>query len=286
MTEIPEHLLKRSRAAKGKGDDAPSAAVTPAASSAPAAAAPAASGPPAVAAAAAAIPKDAAPEPAKPEPHYIQAAKARKKMPIWAFMIVLALPIWAISFAGTMQEVEVEDELFIESAALYTSSGCAGCHGAGGGGGTGYQLSGGEVIKTFPAPIDMMVHVARGSAAIGGEQYGDPNREGGARIAGNRGNMPAQIGALTELELELVIFHERTALGGEEFTSAAYLEWMEHLRERIEEGDEHEIEIDKLLACADPAQTPGATGEGLFDDEGNNICAGPHFEAGEEIAAG
>ena len=285
MTEIPEHLLKRSRAAKGKGDDAPSTAVTPAASSA-AAAAPAAAGPPAVAAAAAAISPDPAPAAAAPEPHYIQAAKTRKKMPVWAFCIVLALPIWAISFAGTMQEVEVEDELFIESVALYSSSGCAGCHGAGGGGGTGYQLSDGEVIKTFPSPIDMMVHVARGSSAIGGEQYGNPDREGGARVAGDRGNMPAQIGALTQLELELVIFHERTALGGEEYTSEAYLEWMESMRERIEEGDEHEIEIDKLLACADPASSPGATGEGLVGDDGENLCPGPHAEEGEEVAAG
>jgi mono/diheme cytochrome c family protein len=288
VTEIPEHLLKRSRAAKGKpdGDDAPASTSVEAAGAAPAAAAPA--GPPALAKAAASISPDAAPAPAAPEPAYIQAAKQRKKLPLWAFFILGFVPLWAISFAGTMQQPEVADPLFEEAALVYAQTGgCAGCHGAGGGGGVGYAFTNGEVMATFPEAIDQMVHVARGSAAILGEQYGDPNRPGGAHVSGARGRgaMPAMAGVLTMAELELVIFHERAVLGGEDMSSAAYQEWMEHLREAAEEpspliGDE---EIDMLLACANPEYTPGATGIGL---EGDEKCPGPELAGAEEVAAG
>ena len=98
MTEIPEHLLKRSRerrSAIGQGGDAADApSDATATSNAPAttpvattpAAAPAASGPPARTAA----PAPAAPPPPKPDPVYVQAAKQRRKIPFWA-MATLSL---------------------------------------------------------------------------------------------------------------------------------------------------------------------------------------------------
>ncbi len=283
MTEIPEHLLKRSRAAKGKGDEGASSdstAVTPAAAAA--SAAPAAAGPPAVAAAAAAIPADKpAPAPA-PEPHYIEAAKARRRIPAWVLPLVGALPIWAIAFAGTMQQPEVEDPLFTGAEAIYAEAGCAGCHGGGGGGGVGYQLSDGNVWETFPDPVDQMVHIVRGSSAINGEAYG-AERSDGQRVAGASGNNMPAFGELTMLELELVVFHERAVLSGEDTSSAAYQEWMEHLRELEEEGDETPVDFDLLLACANPDYTPGATGVGAPDED--HPCPGPHAE-GEEVAAG
>ncbi len=267
LTEIPEHLLKRSRAAKGggggsDGGTASSSAVEPAA----AAASPVATGPAALAAASAAVPADKPAPAAPPEPHYIRAAKARKKMPMWAMGLVAALPVWALSYAGTMQQQEVEDLLFVDAEIAYTQTGgCAGCHGAGGGGGTGYQLSGGEVLATFPDAVDMMVHVARGSAAIQGEPYGDPARPGGQHVSGarNQGAMPAQLNALTQVELEMVIFHERAILSGEDTSSPAYEEWMNSMRERLEAGDEPAaIDLEFLLSCASPEYTPGATGGG------------------------
>ncbi len=294
MTEIPEHLLKRSRAAKGKSDpdegggEAPSAAVE-----STAAAAPAPSGPPAMAAAAAAISPDPEPAAAPPEPHYIQAANARKKLPLWAFLLVGALPLWAISFAGTMQQPEVEDVLFIDAELAYTQTGgCAGCHGAAGGGGTGYAFTDGEVLASFPQVIDQMAHVARGSTAIDGQQYGDPNRPGGARVSGARGAgaMPAQLNVLTLNELEMVIFHERAVLGGEDTESEAYQEWMEHMREAAESGDATPLDdaaLELILRCADPVMTPGGGGEVVTDGAGNNICPGPHVDGGgEELAGG
>ena len=90
--------------------------------------------------------------------------------------------------------------------------------------------------------------------------------------------MPAQIGGLTQIELELVIFHERAILGGEDTSSAAYQEWIDEMRERLEAGESTAIEIEDLLACADPAMTPGAT-------SGGEDCPGPGG-GGEEVAAG
>ncbi len=289
MTEIPEHLLKRSRAAKGKPDEAAPAAAVEASGEKPAA--PVAAGPPALAKAAASISADPAPAAAAPVPHYIAAANARRRLPVWAFFILGFLPLWAISFAGTMQQPEVEDPLFTEAALVYTQTGgCSGCHGAGGGGGVGYKFSDGEIIKSFPNAIDQMVHVARGSAAILDEQYGNPDREGGARISGARANgaMPAMTGVLTLSELELVIFHERAVLGGEDTTSPEYVEWIDHLRESAEAGGGSPLsdaDLELLLKCADPVMTPGATGEGSTGDDGESNCPGPKAAASNEAAS-
>ncbi len=286
MTEIPEHLLKRSKAAKsGKsGDGGGAESAAPAESSAPVAASAAA---PAAAAPAANLPNlDPPAPPPKPVPAYVQAAQARKKIPVWVLPVIAALPIWALSFAGTMQQPESEDILLIDAELVYGS--CAGCHGGNGGGGIGYAFSDGEILATFPEAIDHMAHTARGSDAIAGEAYGDPNRAGGGRISGERGLMPAQMASLSLIELELVVFHERAILGGEDTSSPGYQEWMEHMREEIEtvglDGPTiTQEDMDLLLACANPEFTPGATGEGAPDGE---TCPGPRAEGGDEAAAG
>jgi mono/diheme cytochrome c family protein len=281
LTEIPEHLLKRSKAAKGgKSSDADSGSGSEA-SSAPVAAetsaAPAAAATPAVD-----LPNlDPEPEPPKPVPHYVAASKARKRIPIWVLPVIAALPVWAYSFAGTMQEVETEDELLIDAELVYGS--CAGCHGGNGGGGVGYALNEGEVLETFPEVIDQMVHVARGSAAINGQEYG-AERADGVRVSGARGRgaKPGQTSSLSLLELELVIFHERAILSEEDTSSPAYQEWIEHMREGIESGADEPIDLDLLLKCANPEYTPGATGEG--SDDPDHPCPGPH-SAGEDMEA-
>lgn len=285
MTEIPEHLLKRSKAARsgktgddsGEGGSSDSGSTPVAAESAtPAAAAPAVP--------AADIPNlDPEPEPAKPVPHFVAAAMARKRIPIWVLPVIAALPVWAWSFAGTMQVVEQEDALLIEAAELYNS--CAGCHGGEGGGGVGYALAGGEVLQTFPEPIDMMVHVARGSDEILGDAYGAVRADGNQRISGDRGRgaMPGQLATLNLIELELVTFHERAILSEEDTSSPAYQEWINEMRERYEGGEDEAIDLDLLLACANPDYTPGATGEGATD---GLTCPGPGAEGESEQAAG
>jgi len=277
LSEIPEHLLKRSRSAKaGKtGGDAGASESAPAAAS-PSASAPAGGSAPAAAASVPAnLPNlDPEPVPAKPEPHYVRAAKVRRRVPVWALPIVVALPVWAIAYPGTMQEPPREDPLITESTLFYSEAGCAGCHGAGGGGGTGYAFTGGALLETFPNPIDQMVHVARGSAAIEGQEYGAVRKDGARHVAGAKGSgqMPAQEKQLSQLKLEMVIFHERE-LAGEEQTSPQYIEWMDSMRERFEAGDAEPIDLEFLLRCADPEITPGATGEGSTDEA--TPCPGP-----------
>ena len=286
MTEIPEHLLKRSKARKGGAADDSGPVASGAVEAAGSGAAPPSAGPASLVAAAAAIPADKPAAARPPDPAYIVAAKARKKMPLWAMGLVACVPLWALSYAGTMQQPEVEDLLYIDAAEVYVATGgCAGCHGAAGGGAQGYAFTAGEIIASFPDPVDQMVHVARGSAAIAGEPYGSPDRPGGQRIAGAKGSgaMPGQATGLTQLVLELAIFHERIVLGGDDPLSPENVAWIESLRERIEAGEETAVDLELLLSCADPTMTPGANPDTNPD---RADCPGGEAPEGEESAAG
>ena len=236
MTEIPEHLLKRSRerrSAIGKGDDAAGAApagdaaasnapATTPATTTPAAAPAAATGPPARTAA----PAPAAPPPPKPDPVYVQAAKQRRKIPFWAMATLSLMPLWGFMYVRAVTEPpeSVEGPLGL-GAEIYSS--CASCHGAAGGGGVGYQFSGGEVLQTFPEIEDQIRYVYYGTEgynAAGVDIYGNPDREGGPHLTGGLGLMPAFGGQLTQYEIVSVICHERYTLGGADPTSE---EWAE-----------------------------------------------------------
>jgi len=106
VTEIPEHLLRRSkerRAALGLpggegGDAAPpsggegesSGEVTPTET--------------APVAARAATPEPAAPPPPPPPPPpYVQAARDRRRIPYWAMPVIALLPVWAIMYYNSVQ---------------------------------------------------------------------------------------------------------------------------------------------------------------------------------------
>lgn len=215
MTEVPEHLLERSRqrrAALGLGGDeaAPAAASESSAAASTPAATPAAAAPAAPAAAA----EPAVPAAPEPLPPYVEAAIRRKKIPVWALPVVAILPLWAFLYVGSLSEpeVEVEGQLAL-GATVYQQ--CAGCHGAGGGGGSGRQLSGGEVLATFPTIDGQLQFVAVGTAGFQGKPYGNPDRPGGQHIGGSYGNMPAFVGTLTDEELLAVVRHERETLAGE-----------------------------------------------------------------------
>lgn len=234
MTEIPEHLLKRSRerrSAIGQGGDAAADAPSDAAaaSNAPATttpaaapAAPAASGPPARTPA----PAPAAPPPPKPEPVYVQAAKRRRKIPFWAMATLSLMPVWAFMYVRAVTEPpEVVEGPIGIGAEIYSS--CASCHGAEGGGGVGYAFSGGAVLETFPHIEDQIRYVFYGTEgynAAGVEIYGNPDREGGPHVTGNLGVMPAFGGQLTQYEIVSVVCHERYTLGGADPTSEEYAE--------------------------------------------------------------
>jgi mono/diheme cytochrome c family protein len=224
VTEIPEHLLKRSRDRRaalglggddaGSGDAKPAATPATTAGAAPAAAAP--SGPVQRAAA----PSPAAPPPPKPDTPVVAAYKRRKRVPFWAMTALGLLPVWAFMYvrAVTAQPQEASGPLGV-GAEIYGN--CASCHGAGGGGGTGYAFTGGEVLKTFPHIEDQLRYVYFGTAEYnlaGVDVYGNPDREGGAHVTGAKGVMPgwgADIGgALPDFDILAVVCHERYTLGG------------------------------------------------------------------------
>ena len=234
MTEIPEHLLKRSRerrAALGLGgDDAPAAAPG---ESAPAAT-PAVRAESAVASAApagrAGAPEPAAPTPPPPLHPTVVAANRRRKVPFWAMAALSLMPIWLFMYARALtQSDEVEAGPVSLGAEIYSN--CASCHGGGGGGGVGYAFTGGSVLATYPNIEDMLryVYYGTGEYVIAGVEIpGDPNREGGPHVTGALGNMPqfgsAAGGGLTDYEILAVVCHERYTLGGADPTSEDWAE--------------------------------------------------------------
>jgi mono/diheme cytochrome c family protein len=237
VTEIPEHLLKRSRdrrAALGlgggeTGEAAPAdaGAATPAPAAASTAAAPAPSGP----AGRAAAPAPKAAPPPRPDPPYVAAAKRRAKIPFWAMGALSLLPIWGFMYVRALTEApEVATGPLGEGAEVFASV-CSSCHGANGEGGVGRKMNEGEVLLTFPHIEDQLRFVYYGTAGYqlaGIDVYGDPNRPDGPHLTGSLGPMPAQGGSLTDAEILAVVCHERYTDGGADPTSEEYVEEYEN----------------------------------------------------------
>lgn len=208
MTEIPEHLLKRSRerrAALGLGgDDAPADAP---AETSPVPAAAAAT--PAPAPAAAVEEAKAAPPP--PDPAYIQAAKRRKRIPYWAMPVLAALPLWGYVYvrtlepppAGETDPLVLGEELFLSGA----SPACASCHGASGQGVSAPAFTDGAVVATWPDWRDHVMWVKLGSDGWPNATYGAQSQP-----VGEGGTMPAFPG-LSDQQLAQVVLHERQLAG-------------------------------------------------------------------------
>ena len=243
MTEIPEHLLKRSRdrraALSGEsggeaGSDAAPTAATPATTTPAAGAAPA----PATPTGRGQVAAPAAAPPPKPDSAVVVAFKRRKRIPFWAMLALSLLPVWAFMYARavTTQAEAAAGPLAVGSD---TYSVCASCHGGSGEGGVGYAFTGREVIKTFPHIEDQIRFVYFGSEqyqAAGVDVYGDPNREGGPHVvlARNGSPMPAWGGNLTDAEILGVVCHERYDLGGADATGANATEFTEWCAEESE----------------------------------------------------
>jgi mono/diheme cytochrome c family protein len=221
LTEIPEHLLQRSRerrAALGLGGgDAGEAAPAAAASDSPGAE---------VAPAAAATPAPAAPvEPVakepEPLPHYVEASLRRKRIPIWAFPVLAGLIFWAPIYIGTLEAPAVGGPLQA-GGDLYAVQ-CAGCHGGAGGGGVGRQLSDGEVLLTYPEWPGHAEIVLNGNVDLpDGAAYGDPDRPGGPHLAGGGPSgtrMPAFGNSLSTVEILEIVLYERVTHGGADMES-------------------------------------------------------------------
>lgn len=211
LTEVPEHLLQRSKAARARlsgapapDDSAPSAETAPAKTESAA---------PAVAAAAA-VPEPVVEEPKAP---WVEANVSRPKIPVWALSVLVCLPIWAVVYATTNDKPTVEETGALAIGDEVYGVSCSGCHGAAGGGGSGPQLSGGAVLETFPEPGEQVRWVLLGSA--GYEEEGSTTY--GAQDKPIVGGMPTHAEMSSE-ELLAVIRHERETLSQEELDHDAW----------------------------------------------------------------
>ncbi len=218
MTEIPEHLLKRSRDRRAGGSSGDSPAPADSGSSGGASVPATTSASPA--------PRAEAPAPvapaAKPDPAYVAAAKSRTRIPSWAMLTLALLPVFLFMYVRGLQPQKAEASGPI-AIGIENYGTCASCHGGDGGGGAGRVFSGGEAMKTFPHIEDMLLWTYAGTEAweaAGIPTYGDPDREGGAHAprSYNGSPMPAQGatygGALTEYEILGVVCHIRYDLAG------------------------------------------------------------------------
>lgn len=240
MTEIPEHLLKRSRDRRSalglggeSGGDTPAGAPaadavssTPATTTASTPTAPASTAPAARKAPAA----PATTPPPKRDPPYVVAAKTRAKIPFWAVAALSLMPIWAFMYVRSVTAPPVEAAGPLGIGASVYSGQCSSCHLANGAGvdagGVGRALYNGEVDKTFPHIEDQLrfVYFGTGQYQIAGIAiYGNPDRPGGAHATASIGQMPAQGstagGSLTDEEILAVVCHERYDLNGPDRTT-------------------------------------------------------------------
>ena len=213
VTEIPDHLLDRTRsrrqalglavtgdggggAATGTGVPVPAAAAGGAVSPANLPKGPVApSGP-----SKAAVPALKAPAP------FVEAARRRQRIPVWAMPVVAMLPLWAFLYAGTLEPPKSTNLTLLQAGAVVYSgaAACSACHGAGGAGGVGPQLSAGTVIRTFPDPVDQVRWVILGSAG-GADLYAAAGKQ-------SKGGMPAFGKTLTLIQIVESVLHERTSL--------------------------------------------------------------------------
>jgi mono/diheme cytochrome c family protein len=220
LTEVPEHLLKRSRdrrAALGLGggdggDAAPAAAETGAASAPSAAVAKSPATPAPVV--------ESAPKPPPFIPPFVQASERRQRVPLWAMPVLAFLPIWGVLYAQTLSQPPVTTLSQVQSGAAIFATNCSGCHGSTGGGGAGRPLADGEVIKTFPNIVSQLEYVHLGDdghqEVYGSPAYGNPKRDGGQHSFpfGAGGKMPVWK-SLSDAQLLEVVRHERETLSGE-----------------------------------------------------------------------
>ena len=275
MTEIPEHLLKRSRERRGalglggeEGSDTPAPAASALAKVEAGATAPAVAAP----AVRAAVPAPAAAPKAKPDTPVVAAYKRRQRVPFWAMVALSFMPVWGFMYARsvTASPEEVVGPIGTGSE-VYGS--CASCHGGAGQGvaGLGYAFADGEVLLTFPHIEDHLRYVYFGTSGYnltGVESYGNPEREGGQRIAGARGIMPNQGaetgGALTDYELLGVVCHERYTLGGAEEAGEEYETWCSEespIYAALESGETTLLtvhEFDDTVIPVGPEPVPGS----------------------------
>ena len=272
MTEIPEHLLKRSRerrAAMGGDAGSPAEGGGETGGGGDTGASASSQAPAKAAAAMPAHPAPAEVEPPAPPSPMVEAYQKRRKIPFWAMPVLAAIPVWAYVYAGTLSPPPAGDGPELLGEQVYASSGCGGCHGAGGGGGVGPAFTGGSIYETFPSFETHMQWVRLGSAgwqAEVGATYGATDKPVGGGMPGFGED------TLSDADLFYVVYHERIDLGGEN-PSEDDLARMELAAELFAENpeltlDEVIAQVNEELGEPDSAgETEGGAVEGQGDPE-------------------
>jgi mono/diheme cytochrome c family protein len=221
VTEVPEHLLRRSRERRealglggGGGDEGESAA--PAPSAAPPATTPAVAvtGEVAEGAGSVATLTEEPPEPPAP------VIARRPKTPFWMITLLVLLPVYAWVYTGAFgaRHAAAANDPVTLGSALFTAN-CSACHGANGEGGIGPQLAGGSVLRTWPNVSDHINWVHTGGAPFVGKTYGS---QGHTVTASNV--MPPfgqdHGGSLSDAQIVDVVCYERIGLSGAPATAA------------------------------------------------------------------
>lgn len=211
MTEVPEHLLQRSRERRqalgleGGGGGESGAGAAPAGES---------GGGGAVAVAEATAPaetegggavavatEDALPSYTGPP----QITRPKPRVPVWAAAVLAILPFWALFYVGAFGERKANEVTWLSlGESTFSTAGCSTCHGAQGQGGVGPALA--NVHSTFPDIKDQISWVETGSKPFQGKVYGK-----GTRVA--TGGMPAFKGAISDNQIKAVVCYERVTFG-------------------------------------------------------------------------
>ncbi|MGD2052308.1 MAG: cytochrome c, partial [Acidimicrobiia bacterium] len=246
---LPEHLVRRTAAARAKREGRPLEEVLAemglgGGDATPAAAAPE---PPSAPAATPAepVPPPAVPASPAPPPEDEQVASPFAGFPRWLVASFVLLPLIAIAYAlvapngpdcGSAGKLGIDPvtgvaqscdgsafgsssvDFFTAGMDVYTGATCNVCHGDAGEGAVGPAFSGGAVLATFPA----------GSCAdhiewvrLGTDGWPDPTYGANALPVGGSGaKMPSFANQLSDEELRSVVLYERVAFGGEPLAQA------------------------------------------------------------------
>jgi mono/diheme cytochrome c family protein len=155
------------------------------------------------------------------EPPYVAAAKARKRVPLWAVPIFPLLLVWGIVYVNAMQPPVNNHDPLAQGAVIYGKY-CSGCHGATGGGGSGPSFNAGAVLKTFPKWGDQVQWVDIGATNWPNPTYGATKKSTGNKAMPGFGP-DGNAGGLTCDQIALVVNYERVQLAGESPTAEADL---------------------------------------------------------------
>jgi len=226
VTEIPEHLLRRSRERRAalSGDATATEQATATTTESPTSASPvlASSGAPETQAGGGGgvAPRTPTVTQEPPPVPKSRLGATRVKTPFWMLPLIVALPLWGIVYLGAFgshQPVSPNNPVVL-GAAIFVNN-CATCHGATGAGGVGPQLNGGEVLKEWPVLADHINWVHTGGAPYVGKTIGGLNIPVPANNV-----MPAfgmdHGGNLTNQQILDVVCYERVTFGGGPATSA------------------------------------------------------------------